>query len=106
MTERYGGGRTGLIGLSVSLIPLALGWQLANTYGQFLALGLLLGVAGASFAAALPLASGWYPPEHQGLAMGIAGAGKSGTLLAPLLAPRLAQACGWRSVFGTAIVPV
>src|SRR6185369_12675540 len=80
MTERYGGRRTGLIGLGVSLIPLAIGWQLANSYGQFLALGLLLGVAGASFAAALPLASAWYPPEHQGLAMGIAGAGNSGTL--------------------------
>jgi NNP family nitrate/nitrite transporter-like MFS transporter len=106
MTERYGGRRTGLIGLGVSLIPLALGWQLANTYGQFLALGLLLGVAGASFAAALPLASAWYPPEHQGLAMGIAGAGNSGTLLATLLAPRLAQSLGWHTVFGIAMVPV
>src|SRR5260370_25990442 len=106
MTERYGGRRTGLIGLSVSLIPLALGWQLAGTYGQFLALGLLLGVAGASFAAALPLASGWYPPEHQGLAMGIAGAGHSGTLSVTLVAPRLAQAVGWHSVFGIAMVPV
>src|SRR5260370_41705622 len=106
MTERYGGRRTGLIGLSVSLIPLALGWQLANTYGQFLALGLLLGVAGASFAAALPLASRWYPPEHRGPALGTAGAGNSGTLLATLLAPRLAQAFGWHSVFGIAMVPV
>jgi len=106
MTERYGGRRTGLIGLSVSLIPLAIGWQLAGTYGQFLALGLLLGVAGASFAVALPLASGWYPPEHQGLAMGIAGAGNSGTLLATLFAPRLAQALGWHSVLGIAMVPV
>src|SRR5260370_27534153 len=106
MTERCGGRRTGLIGLSVSLIPLALGWQLANTYGQFLALGLLLGVAGASFASALPLASGWYPPEHRGLAMGIAGAGNSGTLLATLFAPRLAQAFGWHNVFGIAMIPV
>lgn len=106
MTERIGGRRTGLIGLGVTLIPLAAGWQLASQYGQFLALGLLFGVAGASFAAALPLASGWYPPEHQGLAMGIAGAGNSGTLLATLFAPRLAQAFGWRSVFGLAMIPV
>jgi NNP family nitrate/nitrite transporter-like MFS transporter len=106
MTERFGGRRTGLVGLGVSLIPLAIGWQVAATYGQFLALGLLLGVAGASFAAALPLASGWYPPEHQGLAMGIAGAGNSGTLLATLFAPRLAQSLGWQSVFGLAMVPV
>ena len=106
MTERIGGRRTGLVGLGVTLIPLAAGWQLASEYDHFLALGLLLGVAGASFAAALPLASGWYPPEHQGLAMGIAGAGNSGTLLATLFAPRLAQSFGWRSVFGLAMIPV
>src|SRR6266481_5707208 len=61
---------------------------------------------GASFAAALPMASGWYPSEYQGLAMGIAGAGNSGTLLATLFAPRLAQLLGWRSVFGIAMIPV
>lgn len=106
MTERIGGRRTGLIGLGVTLVPLAVGWMFASRYGQFLALGLLLGVAGASFAAALPLASAWYPPEYQGLAMGIAGAGNSGTLLATLGAPRLARAFGWHAVFGFALVPV
>jgi NNP family nitrate/nitrite transporter-like MFS transporter len=106
MTERTGGRATGLIGLGVTLLPLFAGWQLASQLGHFLALGLLLGVAGASFAAALPLASGWYPPQHQGLAMGIAGAGNSGTLVATLFAPRLAQAFGWHTVFGLAMVPV
>ena len=79
MTERYGGRATGLIGMGVTFVPLLLAWKFADSLSAFLALGLLLGVAGASFAAALPLASGWYPPEHQGLAMGIAGAGNSGT---------------------------
>ncbi len=106
MTERYGGRTTGLIGLGMTSIPLLLGWRFADSFSGFLAVGLLLGVAGASFAAALPLASGWYPPQHQGLAMGIAGAGNSGTLLATLFAPRIAQAIGWRSVFGLAIIPV
>ena len=40
-------------------------------------------MAGASFAVALPLASRWYPLEHQGLALGIAGAGNSGTASPP-----------------------
>ena len=106
MTERIGPRKTGLIGLGVTLLPLLLGWQVARTFGEFLAVGLLLGVAGASFAAALPLASAWYPPEYQGLAMGIAGAGNSGTLLATLFAPRLAIMFGWRAVFGFAMIPV
>src|SRR5690349_12404233 len=106
MTERIGGRRTGLIGLAVSLLPLVCAWQFASEYSHFLALGILLGVAGASFAAALPIASGWYPAEYQGIAMGIAGAGNSGTLLATLFAPRLAQALGWHAVFGIAAIPV
>jgi MFS transporter, NNP family, nitrate/nitrite transporter len=106
MTERYGGRTTGLIGMGVTFLPLLLAWQFADSFSAFLAVGLLLGVAGASFAAALPLASGWYPPEHQGLAMGIAGAGNSGTLLATLFAPRIAQALGWRPVFGLMMIPL
>jgi len=105
-TERFGGRRTGLMGLAVTVIPLLLAWQVADGFQAFLAVGLLLGVAGASFAAALPMAGAWYPPEHQGLAMGIAGAGNSGSLLATLFAPRLAQAIGWRHVFGLAVIPV
>jgi len=106
MTERFGGRRTSLIGLGLTLVPLILGWQFADNFADFIAVGLLLGIAGASFAAALPLASGWYPPEHQGLAMGIAGAGNSGTLLSTLFAPRLAQATGWHNVFLIAMAPV
>jgi NNP family nitrate/nitrite transporter-like MFS transporter len=67
---------------------------------------LLLGVAGASFAVALPLASRWYPPEHQGLALGIAGAGNSGTALAALFAPGLAEMFGWTNVIGLAAIPL
>jgi NNP family nitrate/nitrite transporter-like MFS transporter len=106
LTERIGGRRTSLIGLGLTLIPLIIAWKFADGFAGFIGVGLLLGIAGASFAAALPLASGWYPPEHQGLAMGIAGAGNSGTLLSTLFAPRLAQAFGWHTVFLMAMVPV
>lgn len=105
-TERFGGRRTGLVALALTLLPLMLGWLAADSFNAFLGVGLLLGIAGASFAAALPLASAWYPPEHQGLAMGIAGAGNSGTLFATLFAPRIAQAIGWRSVFAVAAIPI
>lgn len=108
LTDRFGPKRTGLWSLSVVLIPLCWGWWAAESFSELLGLGLLLGIAGASFAVALPLASRWYPPEHQGLAMGIAGAGNSGTIIAVLAAPRLAQfdGVGWHGVFGLAMLPV
>ena len=99
--------RAGLIGQVIVLIALAFAWTYGvHTYQHVLLLGGFLGVAGASFAVALPLASRWYPPEHQGTALGIAGAGNSGTALAALLAPGLAVAFGWNNVFGLALIPL
>ncbi|MCM8610991.1 nitrate/nitrite transporter [Accumulibacter sp.] len=97
----------GAIGQAVVIASLFFAWYLGiDTYEQTLILGIFLGVAGASFAVALPLASRWYPPEHQGTALGIAGAGNSGTALAALIAPSLAMAFGWGNVFGLALIPL
>lgn len=99
--------RAGVIGQVIVIAALTLAWIFGiNSYEQVLLLGVALGVAGASFAAALPLASRWYPPEHQGAAMGIAGAGNSGTALAALFAPGLAVLFGWNNVFGLAVIPL
>jgi MFS transporter, NNP family, nitrate/nitrite transporter len=106
VADRIGGRRTAIIGMMLTLGTLAGGWQFVSTTAHLYALGLLLGIAGASFAVALPLASRWYPPEYQGLAMGIAGAGNSGTLLATLLAPRIAERFGWAATFGLAMLPI
>ena len=99
--------KAGLIGQIIVIVGLCWAW-LGNlhTYEQMLLLGIILGVAGAAFAVALPLASRWYPPEHQGTALGIAGAGNSGTAFAALFAPSLAIAFGWSNVFGLAIIPL
>jgi NNP family nitrate/nitrite transporter-like MFS transporter len=78
----------------------------AQTYAEVLLVGALLGVAGASFAVAIPLTSRWYPPEYQGIALGLAGAGNSGTVVSALLAPRLAEHVGWHGVFALALIPV
>ncbi|WP_346397406.1 nitrate/nitrite transporter [Pseudomonas syringae] len=97
----------GVIGQVIVIGALLVAWQLGiHTYGQVLVLGLFLGMAGASFAVALPLASQWYPAQHQGKAMGIAGAGNSGTVLAALIAPVLAASFGWGNVFGLALIPL
>jgi NNP family nitrate/nitrite transporter-like MFS transporter len=105
LADRFGPRRIGTISMTVALLPLLWGWLGATTMNQMLAVGALLGVAGASFAISLPLASRWYPPQHQGLAMGIAGAGNSGTVASALIAPRLAEHVGWHGVMGLAIVP-
>jgi MFS transporter, NNP family, nitrate/nitrite transporter len=63
-------------------------------------LGLALGVAGASFAVALPQAGRWYPARYQGLVMGIAGAGNMGVVVETLTAPWLAEHFGWQNAFG------
>ncbi|SFJ35501.1 NarK/NasA family nitrate transporter [Caulobacter sp. UNC279MFTsu5.1] len=107
LVDRIGPKKTGMIGQLIVLTGLALAWSLGvHNYHQVLALGLVLGVAGASFAVALPLASRWYPQEHQGLALGIAGAGNSGTALAALFAPILAKTFGWQNVIGMAAIPL
>jgi len=77
-----------------------------HSFQQVLLLGVVLGVAGASFAIALPMVSYWYPPEHQGMALGLAGAGNSGTVLASLFVPGLAVALGWQNVLGLAALPL
>lgn len=97
----------GAIGQVVVIAALFVAWKFGiHSYEQTLLLGVFLGVAGAAFAVALPLASRWYPPEHQGTALGIAGAGNSGTALAALFAPGLAAAFGWSNVFGLALIPL
>ncbi len=106
LTDHIGARRTALVGMMLTTIPLLLGWLWANNFPEILLVGLLLGVAGASFAAALPLAGRWYPPHYQGLAMGIAGAGNSGTALATFFGPVLARWLGWHAVFGLALIPL
>jgi len=107
LVDRIGPKRTGAISQIIVITGLATAWALGvHSYGGTLALGVVLGFAGASFAVALPLASRWYPAEHQGKAMGIAGMGNSGTVFAALFAPLLAKAFGWNAVLGLAVIPL
>lgn len=106
LTDRIGPKKTATIGMLITTIPLIWGLIAGNSLPEIYAIGVLLGVAGASFSVALPMASRWYPPHLQGLAMGIAGAGNSGTLLATLFGPRLAEHFGWHGVMGIALIPL
>ncbi|HEX7822681.1 MAG TPA: nitrate/nitrite transporter [Sphingobium sp.] len=107
LVDRIGQKVTGAIGQVIVMAGLLWAWHFGvGSLNGLIAVGVILGFAGASFAVALPLASRWYPPEHQGKAMGIAGMGNSGTVLAALFAPLLAKAFGWNNVLGLAVIPL
>lgn len=107
MVDRIGPKLTGTINQVIVIGGLFMAWWFGiKSYEATLAVGVILGFAGASFAVSLPLASRWYPPEHQGKAMGLAGMGNSGTVLASLFAPVLAKIFGWNAVLGLACIPL
>ena len=107
LVDRIGTKRTGIIAQLVVMAGLAVAWQTGlSTLGQTLVLGVVLGLAGASFAVALPQAGRWYPPHLQGVVLGLAGAGNIGVVIDHLAAPRLAAAWGWQSVFGFTLIPL
>jgi NNP family nitrate/nitrite transporter-like MFS transporter len=105
LVDQWGPRKSAILGLVLTALPLMLACWGPKSFELTLLVGLGLGVAGASFAAALPLAGRWYPPKWQGLALGIAGAGNSGTVLAAFFAPRLAQHYGWQTAFGLLLLP-
>jgi NNP family nitrate/nitrite transporter-like MFS transporter len=111
LLAQYVGRKTAtLVELALITVTMSYGYFFVQTYDDMLKMALLLGVAGASFGVAMSLGSGWYPPKYKGLAMGLVGAGNAGTAIAALLAPPLAQAYGWQTVYGFAalasIVPM
>jgi MFS transporter, NNP family, nitrate/nitrite transporter len=102
LAQYIGRKNAAMVEMALIMCAMAYGFFAVKTYDNVLAMGVLLGIAGASFGVALSLGSGWFPPQHKGLAMGIAGAGNSGTVLAVLFAPPLATKFGWQTVYGIA----
>lgn len=105
--DLFGARRSAIAAQVTVILGLIVTWFASpSSYVAMFPLALLLGIAGASFAVALPLVSGWYPPQYQGTALGIAGAGNSGTAFAALVAPVLAVRFGWVNVLGLAVIPL
>ena len=102
LSQYIGRKNAAMVEMALIMIGLIYGYAFVDTHGEVLAMGVLLGIAGGSFGVALSLGSGWFPPQYKGLAMGIAGAGNSGTVLAVLFAPPLAMKFGWTAVYGLA----
>jgi NNP family nitrate/nitrite transporter-like MFS transporter len=107
LADALGPKRTGQLGQLIVMTGVAGAWLFGlQSKLHVELLGVFLGVAGSSFAVALPQASRWYPPKYQGIVMGIAGAGNSGVVLAALFVPSIAEAFGMQQVFGIMLIPL
>jgi NNP family nitrate/nitrite transporter-like MFS transporter len=104
LSQYIGRKNAAILEMSLIIVAMLYGWLFVQSFTDVMLMGILLGIAGASFGVALALAAGWFPPENKGLAMGIAGAGNAGTVMALLIAPPVAEAYGWHTVYAGAAV--
>ena len=95
-TDQYGGRRVyTVVMLAAALATFLLTY--AHTYTQFLIAALGVGIAGGSFAVGIAYVSRWYPPNRQGTALGIFGAGNVGAAVTKFCAPFVMVAYGWQT---------
>ena len=106
LSQYIGRKKATLVEMGLIAVAMVFGFFFVKSFNDLLAMGVLLGIAGASFGVALSLGSGSFPPRHKGLAMGLVGAGNVGTAVSVLIAPPLAQAFGWVAVYGFAAVAI
>jgi NNP family nitrate/nitrite transporter-like MFS transporter len=96
-TDRFGG-RIVMATLMAITVPAIWMMGYATEYWHFLTIGLFVGLAGGSFSVGTPYVARWFPRNKQGTAMGIYGAGNSGSAVNKFLAPVLLVAFGWTMV--------
>jgi NNP family nitrate/nitrite transporter-like MFS transporter len=106
LTDRFGGRAVFTILMLFLLLPVFMIGFFGGSFSGLLFWGFLLGVAGSSFAVGVPYVSKWYPPEKQGLALGIYGMGNIGQAIAAYTAPVIAGALGWQWVFWLFLLPI
>ncbi len=100
MNARY----IAVMGIFLSAVPLVYVRVMPLTYETLLLLGAFLGIGGASFAVALPMAGSNYPLRSQGLVLGLAAAGNLGAVLDGLIFPPLARVVGWKTAMLSAVI--
>ena len=96
-TDRFGG-RTVMTVLMAVTVPAVWLMAYATQYWPVLVIGLFVGLAGGSFSVGTPYVARWFPKSRQGMAMGVYGAGNSGSAVNKFLAPALLVAGGWALV--------
>jgi MFS transporter, NNP family, nitrate/nitrite transporter len=96
-TDRYGG-RVVMALLMAATVPAIWLMSYATAYWHFLVIGLFVGLAGGSFSVGTPYVARWFPKARQGMAMGVYGAGNSGSAVNKFAAPALLAIGGWTLV--------
>ena len=96
-TDRYGG-RIVMAVLMAITVPAIWLMAYASEYWHFLTIGLFVGLAGGSFSVGTPYVARWFPKSQQGMAMGVYGAGNSGSAVNKFIAPVILVAFGWAAV--------
>ena len=97
-TDKYGGRIVFFVLMLSTVIPI---WMIsyATQYWHFLFTSLFVGVAGGSFTVGIAYCARWFKKDQQGLAMGIFGAGNTGSAITKLVAPLIIVAYGtWTMV--------
>src|SRR3954447_13794447 len=92
------GGRVVFTGVMLAASVATFLLSYAYDYPTFLLAALGVGIAGGSFAVGVSYVSKWYPPERQGTALGIFGAGNVGAAVTKFLAPTVMVALGWHAL--------
>lgn len=92
-TDRFGGRIVFFLLMISTVIPI---WMMsyATQYWHFLVIGLFVGLAGGSFSVGTPYVARWFPKNRQGFAMGVFGAGNSGSAMTKFVAPVLIVMAG------------
>ncbi|MCS0589693.1 nitrate/nitrite transporter [Massilia norwichensis] len=96
-TDRFGGRIVFFTLMMACALPI---WLIgyATEYWHFLVLGLFVGLAGGSFSVGTPYVARWFGKERRGFAMGVFGAGNSGSALTKFVAPAIIAAAGWQAL--------
>ncbi|MBP6821207.1 MAG: NarK/NasA family nitrate transporter [Acidobacteria bacterium] len=100
LTDRFGGRLIFSIVMACSIVPAFLMGFVAE-YWQLVICGFFIGIALASFSVGVGFVSVWFPPQRQGSALGVYGAGNIGQSLAAFGSPVLAAALGFKWGFWT-----
>lgn len=98
LSDRFGGKKVYIILMLLLLIPVYMVPRV-HSYGVLLFLAFLIGISGTSFAVGIAYSTVWFPPERQGLILGLTGLGNLGSAVAALTLPRIMKHYSFTTVF-------